>query len=90
MTKKRQFREGGYDPALGRQHVEELGGFSEHDARHIDSQATDRIRRRILTAWFGPHGGQWAWDRYRLRCRERERRRKGEGHGNPMVGRAAS
>lgn len=55
---------GGYDPIKGERDVRELGGFTDRDCRLLDSQPSDSVRRRMVKAWFGAHGGRWAWEQW--------------------------
>lgn len=63
----------GFDIEKGAADVESLGGFATSDKIFLDHQHSDFVRRRILTTWFGHHGGQWAWVQYRT-YRSRQRR----------------
>jgi hypothetical protein len=67
----------GYDAERGREDVESLGGFTVKEARQLEQQASDEIRRRMVTSWFGHHGGKYAWDlfvEWRRRRRVRQER----------------
>lgn len=59
-----------YDPVKGKRDVRDLGGFSEDDMVVVDELSTDLLRRRRLAAWFGSHGGCWAWNEW---CKSRGR-----------------
>lgn len=41
-----------------------FGELTEDDMALLAKQASDTIRKRMLIAWYGHHGGRYAFERY--------------------------
>jgi hypothetical protein len=48
----------------GRRDYVDLGGLTQHHMVYLTRRPSDRERRRVLTVWFGHHGGRYAWRVY--------------------------
>lgn len=72
MTAHRVAMRGPYDPDVGRQAVEQLGGLDEEAYEHLDDRPSDFKRRQTLKNWFGSHGATYAWGLYLERRRQQQ------------------
>lgn len=54
-----------YDPHLGATAYRDFGELSYSNIRYLANKPSDRARRQTLTAWYGFHGGKYAFSEYR-------------------------
>jgi hypothetical protein len=69
---------GAYDPAQGRADYEALGPLTRTDLYYL-------ARHSVLTAWYGPHGGAYAWREYQTNTTDQPSQPATATEGKQMI-----